>query len=160
MAAGVRRPIIMPMSNPTHLAEARPADLIGWTDGRALVATGSPFHPVLYQGTTYTIGQANNALIFPGLGLGTIVARASRVTDRMVLAAARAVAELADPAAPGASVLPVIADLSPTSSAVAAAVVRAAIADGVARAPLSDDAIETAVADARWRPVYRTVRAV
>jgi malate dehydrogenase (oxaloacetate-decarboxylating) len=84
LASAVKRPIILPMSNPTALMEARPADVITWTEGRALVASGSPFPPVTYERRTYVIGQANNALIFPGLGLGAIVARASRVTDRML----------------------------------------------------------------------------
>ena len=92
MAAHADRPVIMPMSNPTELAEARPSDLIEWTGGRALVATGSPFPPVEYRGTRYVIGQANNALVFPGLGLGAIAARASRITDDMLSAAAHAVA--------------------------------------------------------------------
>ncbi|MCZ2969971.1 NAD-dependent malic enzyme, partial [Acinetobacter baumannii] len=96
MASHVERPIILPMSNPTPLAEAKPADLIEWTEGRALVATGSPFEPVTYNGVTYVIGQSNNALIFPGLGLGTIVVRASVMTDGMFAAAAEAVASMVD----------------------------------------------------------------
>ena len=96
MTAHAKRPIILPMSNPTSLCEAAPADLIRWTHGQALVATGSPFEPVDYEGTRYVIGQANNALIFPGLGLGVIAARATRVTDRMLAAAAHAVAALVD----------------------------------------------------------------
>jgi malate dehydrogenase (oxaloacetate-decarboxylating) len=160
LAGAVARPIILPMSNPTALAEAVPADLIEWTEGRALVATGSPFDPVVYQGTTYTIGQANNALIFPGLGLGAIVARASRITDGMITAAARTVAGLADADAPGAPILPLVDDLAATSLAVAIAVARAAIRDGVARAGLADDQIEPAVRAATWRPRYRPVRAI
>ena len=92
MAAHTDRPVIMPMSNPTELAEASPADLIHWTGGRALVAAGSPFAPVEYRGTTYAIGQANNALVFPGLGLGAIAVRAAEITDGMLAAAAHAVA--------------------------------------------------------------------
>ena len=160
MAAGVQRPIILPMSNPTRLAEAVPADLVSWTDGRALVAAGSPFEPVVLGPTTYTIGQANNALIFPGLGLGTIVARASRITDGMLTASARAVADLTDVTAPGAAVLPPIADLRDTSIAVAVAVVHAAVRDGVARAELADDQIEAAVRAAIWRPEYQPIRAI
>src|SRR5437588_95370 len=91
MAQGCEQPIILPLSNPTRLSEADPADLIRWSDGRALVATGSPFEPVTYDKVSYVVGQANNALVFPGLGLGAVVARASRVTDHMILAAAQAV---------------------------------------------------------------------
>ncbi|MDA8435150.1 MAG: NAD-dependent malic enzyme [Actinomycetales bacterium] len=159
MAAHVERPIIMPMSNPTTLAEAVPSDLLEWTDGRALVATGSPFAPVSLAGTTYEIAQVNNALIFPGLGLGVIVARASRITDGMFLAAAQAVAAIVDPTMPGASLLPQVADLRATSAAVAVAVARAAQRDGVADAPL-DDGLEAAVQDAMWQPEYHPVRAV
>src|SRR5688500_249631 len=106
MASKVERPIIMPLSNPTSKCEALPSDLIRWTEGRALVAAGSPFDPVTYQGRTYQVAQANNALIFPGLGLGVTVARASRVSDRMLAAAADAVAALSDATTVGASLLP------------------------------------------------------
>ena len=106
MAAAVDRPIIMPLSNPTSKAEAIPEDLIKWTDGRALVATGSPFPPVSHDGRTYTIAQANNALVFPGLGLGVAVVRARRITDEMIAAAADAVAALAGPTGLGAALLP------------------------------------------------------
>src|SRR5215207_9341454 len=92
LAAHTERPVIMPLSNPTSKAEATPADLLAWSDGRALVATGSPFHPVLHEETTYRIAQANNALVFPGLGLGVAVARARRVSDRMLAAVAKAAA--------------------------------------------------------------------
>ncbi len=159
MAAHVDRPIIMPMSNPTSLAEAFPADLLAWSDGRALVASGSPFAPVLFEGTTYEIAQVNNALVFPGLGLGVIVARASRITDGMFLAAAQAVAAQADSSGPGASLLPPVADLPATSAIVAIAVARAAQTDGVATAPV-DDSLESRVHDAMWRCEYHPVRAV
>lgn len=159
MAAHVERPIIMPMSNPTVLAEAFPADLLAWTDGRALVASGSPFPPVTYAGTTYEIAQVNNALVFPGLGLGVIVARAARITDGMLLAAAEAVAGKADAHGPGASLLPRVADLRATSAVVAAAVARAAKADGVATAPV-DDSLDAAIDRAMWRCAYHPVHAV
>lgn len=163
LARHTERPIILPMSNPTDLAEATPADLLDWTDGKALVATGSPFAPVERDGTTYEIGQANNALVFPGLGLGVIVARASRVTDRMLRAAADAVARRTggdtDATGLNAPVLPPIRDLRGTSEAVAVAVVHAATADGVARADLGDD-IGAAVRAAQWEPVYPPVEAV
>ncbi|HEV3364114.1 MAG TPA: NAD-dependent malic enzyme [Acidimicrobiia bacterium] len=157
MAQHCERPIILPLSNPTRLAEATPENLLRWTDGRALVATGSPFDPVTHDKVTYVIGQANNALIFPGLGLGAIVARASRMTDSMIFAAAEAVAGMVDSTARGASLLPQINDVRETSVAVAAAVARAAAADGCASAPLDDD-LETQVRRAMWEPVYRAVR--
>ncbi len=157
MAAHAERPVIMPMSNPTELAEATPADLISWTDGRALVATGSPFAPVDYQGIRYVIGQANNALVFPGLGLGAIAAGASRVTDGMLSAAAYAVADLVDTTAPGAPLLPAVEALRATSAAVATAVAQAALADGVARKSLSTD-VAGQVLELMWQPVYRPVR--
>src|SRR6185437_15169765 len=125
MAAHASRPVIMPMSNPTSLAEARPADLIRWTNGRVLVAAGSPFGPVDFDGTRYVVGQANNALVFPGLGLGVIAVRATRVTDGMLSAAAYAVADLVDTATPGAPLLPQVEALRDTSLAVATAVARA-----------------------------------
>jgi malate dehydrogenase (oxaloacetate-decarboxylating) len=158
MAAHVERPVILPMSNPTHLCEGAPADLIRWTGGRALVATGSPFDPVTYDKVTHVIGQANNALVFPGLGLGAIVARATVITDGMIFAAARAVADLVDPTTPGASLLPQVEDLHNTSVAVAVAVAEAAGREGVARATLDDD-LERQVRDAVWTPSYRPVRA-
>jgi malate dehydrogenase (oxaloacetate-decarboxylating) len=157
MAAHVRRPVIMPMSNPTGLAEARPADLIRWTDGRALVAAGSPFGPVDYAGTRYIPGQANNALVFPGLGLGVIAARASRVTGGMLSAAAHAVAGLVDTVTPGAPLLPPVETLRETSLAVAVAVAQAAAADGVAGRPLTGD-IAGQVRALMWQPIYRPVR--
>ncbi|WP_225824513.1 NAD-dependent malic enzyme [Streptomyces naphthomycinicus] len=155
MAGHTERPIILPMSNPTDLAEATPADLLDWTGGKALVATGSPFAPVGRDGTTYEIGQANNALVFPGLGLGAIVVRASRVSDRMLRAAADAVARRTgdtEVARSDAPLLPPIRDLRATSEAVAVAVARTAVDEGVARA-VPDD-IEAAVRATRWQPVY------
>jgi len=157
LAAHVSRPVIMPMSNPTGLAEARPADLIRWTQGRALVAAGSPFGPVDYEGTRYIVGQANNALVFPGLGLGVIAAGALRVTDGMLSAAAYAVASLVDTVTPGAPLLPQVETLRETSLAVATAVAQAAVADGVAAGPLPDD-LAGHVRGLMWQPVYRPVR--
>ena len=151
MAAGVDRPVIFPLSNPTSRIEAMPADIIPWSKGKALVATGIPIDPVSYEGTTYNIGQANNALLYPGLGLGTIVSKASRVTKGMLLAAANAVAQQVDTSGPGASLLPSVANLRASSAMTAVAVVHAAIADGVA--PPIDDAVQ-AVQDAMWQPVY------
>jgi malate dehydrogenase (oxaloacetate-decarboxylating) len=157
LAAHAERPVILPMSNPTALAEATPAELIGWTDGRALVAAGSPFGPVDHGGIRYEIGQANNALVFPGLGLGVIAARARRVTDGMLLAAACAVAGLVDISSPGAPLLPRVAQLRETSVAVAAAVARAAAAEGVATATLPAD-LPGHLRALMWEPRYRPVR--
>jgi malate dehydrogenase (oxaloacetate-decarboxylating) len=158
MAAQVERPVIMPLSNPTSKAEAVPADLIAWTDGRVLVATGSPFDPVLHEGTTYRIAQANNALVFPGLGLGVAVARARRVSDRMLAAAADAVAGLSDATTRGAPLLPPVDNLREVSATVAVAVAEAAVADGLAEVA-QDDPIQQ-VHEAMWQPEYPRVEAV
>jgi len=158
MAAHVDRPVIMPLSNPTSKAEAVPADLIAWTDGRALVATGSPFDPVVHNGTTYRIAQANNALVFPGLGLGVAVARARRVSDPMLAAAADAVAGLSDATTRGAPLLPLVDNLREVSATVAVAVARAAVADGLAEVEL-DDPIQQ-VHQAMWQPEYPRVEPV
>ncbi|AZJ23600.1 NAD-dependent malic enzyme [Bacillus wiedmannii] len=160
MASHVERPIILPMSNPTPLAEAKPADLIEWTEGRALVATGSPFEPVTYNGVTYVIGQSNNALIFPGLGLGTIVVRASVMTDGMFAAAAEAVASMVDTSQPGAPILPEVEELRNISEMVAIEVAKVAVAEGVARENLSDNDIKIVVKEAIWEPEYRQIKAV
>ena len=152
MAAHCPRPVIMPLSNPTSKAEAMPADLLAWTDGAALVATGSPFAPVEHGGVSYQIAQANNALVFPGLGLGVTVARASRITDRLIAAAADAVAKLPDATKPGAPLLPSVRDLRPVSAAVAIEVVRAAVAEGLAQVEV-DNPIQQ-VHQAMWRPDY------
>ncbi|HDR6317369.1 TPA: oxaloacetate-decarboxylating malate dehydrogenase [Bacillus thuringiensis] len=160
MASHVERPIILPMSNPTPLAEAKPADLIEWTEGRALVATGSPFEPVTYNGVTYVIGQSNNALIFPGLGLGTIVVRANVMTDGMFAAAAEAVASMVDTSQPGAPILPEVEELRNISEMVAIEVAKVAVAEGVARENLSDNDIKIAVKEAIWEPEYRQIKAV
>lgn len=156
MAAHCERPVFLPLSNPTTLSEADPADLLRWTDGRALVATGSPFPPVSLGEETRPVAQANNALVFPGLGLGTTVVRASRVTAGMLRAAAQAIAEEVDPHRPGAALLPPIEALRATSTAVAVAVARAAMEDGVAGHPADD--VERAVRASRWEPAYRPLR--
>ncbi len=156
MAAHADRPIIFALSNPTSLAEAVPSDLIEWSEGRALVATGSPFSPVQHAGLTYTIGQANNALVFPGLGLGSIVARSRAVSDSMLLAAADTVAEFVDASRPGAPVMPPVDQVREVSLRVAAAVARAAKAEGLARADVND--ANAQVRSAVWEPAYRVVR--
>ncbi|MGM7724441.1 NAD-dependent malic enzyme [Metabacillus sp. Hm71] len=158
MASHVRRPVILPMSNPTSLSEAKPIDLIRWTEGRALVATGSPFVPVTYNNTIYTIGQSNNAFIFPGLGLGTMVTQAQLITDSMFIAAAEAIANSMDVSQPGASLLPKVEELRAISEKVAIEVAKAAIREGVAR--IKPTNIEQAVRDAMWEPRYRPVKAM
>jgi malate dehydrogenase (oxaloacetate-decarboxylating) len=152
MATDVERPMVFPLSNPTERIEAVPADVIAWTGGRGLVATGTPWDPVAYGGTDYVIGQANNALAYPGIGLGAIVARATRVTDGMLLAAAEAIAGLVEVNEPGAGLLPHIGNLRVTSSTVAVAVVRAAVEDGVAQVNPADPV--QAVHDSMWRAAY------
>jgi malate dehydrogenase (oxaloacetate-decarboxylating) len=157
MAAGVDRPIIFPISNPTERIEAMPADLIRWTDGRALVATGIPVAPITHGHVTYSIGQANNALLYPGLGLGAVTARARRISDGMLHAAAEAVGGLVDVTTPGASLLPQVDDLREVSATVAVAVAAQAAEEGLARVDL-DNPIQQ-VQDAMWQPEYRPVKA-
>lgn len=152
MAAHTARPIILPLSNPTSRSEADPSDLIVWTEGRALTATGSPYPPVIYEDVTYDIAQSNNALVFPGLGLGVAVARASRITDGMVSAAAHAVAKLSDASRPGTRLLPPMSALRSASAAVAVAVAEAAVADGVNQAQVASPIQQ--VHDAMWLPDY------
>jgi malate dehydrogenase (oxaloacetate-decarboxylating) len=152
MAKHVERPIIFPLSNPTERIEAVPRDVIEWTDGRGLVATGTPWGPVPYKGVDHVIGQANNALIYPGIGLGTIVSRAGQVTDGMLLAAAEAIAGVVDVSRPGAGLLPEVENLRASSASVAVAVARQAAQDGVARADLPDPV--QAVQDAMWQAAY------
>ncbi|WP_326810413.1 NAD-dependent malic enzyme [Streptomyces scopuliridis] len=152
MAEHVERPVIFPLSNPTEKIEAMPADLMAWTDGKVLTATGIPVDPVEHRGVRHVIGQANNALLYPGLGLGTVVAGAQRMTAGMLLAAAEAVAGQVDARAPGAPLLPPVANLRASSATVAVAVVQAAVEDKVAtRRP--EDLVQ-AVQDAMWQPVY------
>ncbi len=158
MAKHCERPIIFPLSSPAPMAEATPADLIAWTEGRALIATGSPFQPVTYRGVTYVIGQTNNAMLYPGLCLGAIVSRARRISDNMFAAAANAVSSLVAVRLPGASLLPHVDDLRIVSLTVAVAVAEAAVQDGLARVKFSD--IVEQVGDAMWEPEYRQIRAI
>jgi len=155
MAAHTERPIIFALSNPPARAEANPADLIAWTGGRALIATGSAFSPVTYKGVTYVIGQVNNAMLYPGLALGAIVSRASRISDGMFVAAASAVSSLVTVRQPGASLLPHIDDLRSVSMTVAAAVAEAAVAEGLAGVKLYD--IVQQVQDSMWQPEYHPI---
>ncbi len=160
MAAHTSRPVIFPLSNPTSKSEARPADLLAWTDGRALVATGSPFAPVNVNGQSVSIGQCNNAFIFPGVGLGVLVSGARRVTDGMFIAAARALSARAPIRRdPGRALYPALEDVRQVSREVAHAVARAAMAEGVAP-PMADDELARQIEAAMWQPVYRPYRRV
>jgi malate dehydrogenase (oxaloacetate-decarboxylating) len=152
MAAATERPMVFPISNPTSRIEAMPADVLTWSQGAALVATGIPVDPVEHNGTRYTIGQANNFLVFPGLGLGVVVAGARRVTKGMLRAAAKAIAAEADPTTPGAALLPDVKNLRALSAVVAEAVCRAAADDGVATK--TPDNLVQAIIDTMWTPEY------
>jgi malate dehydrogenase (oxaloacetate-decarboxylating) len=154
MAEQNDRPIIMPLSNPTSRSEASPQSLLDWTDGRALIATGSPFPTARYGGAEVPIAQCNNVYVFPGIGLGVTAVRATRVTDAMMTAAAQAVAEFIDPNTTTPALLPSRAHLADTATAVGRAAARAAVADGVAP-KLSDEQIDQAVAATRWDAVYQ-----
>jgi malate dehydrogenase (oxaloacetate-decarboxylating) len=154
MARHVDRPVVLPLSNPTSQSEATPADVVAWTNGRALVATGSPFPPVQHGERTFVIGQANNAFVFPGIGLGVLIAEARRVTPGMLVAAAHALArEVRDEHLDASSLFPPIANLRRVTAQVAQAIVGAARDEGVGR-PLADAAIPGAVHDAMWEPEY------
>ncbi len=157
MAAHAERPIIFVLSNPPPRAEANPADLIAWTEGRALFATGSPCAPVTYRGLTYVVAQVNNAMLYPGLALGAIVSQASRISDAMFGAAASAVSSLVTVRQPGASLLPHVDDLRSVSLTVAVAVAETAEAEGLAGVKLGD--IVQQVQDAMWQPEYRRIEA-
>ncbi len=152
MAAHTTRPIIMPLSNPTRKCEAIPSDLLTWTDGLALIATGSPFEPVDFEDVTYHIAQANNALVFPGLGLGVAVCRATRISDGMIAAAVRGVASLVEARSPGEALLPSIDQLRIVSGTVALAVVEAAAEEGLATVELTDPVQQ--VFETMWTPTY------
>lgn len=152
MASSTPRPIIFPLSNPTELAEAKAADLIAWSDGRALVATGIPSAPVTYQGKTYEIGQANNALVYPGLGLGVLASGAKLLTDKMISLAAHSVGEASDTSYPGAAVLPPVSKLREFSQNVAIAVAKEAKAEGLNRVDFSSP--EACVKARQWTPAY------
>lgn len=152
MASHTAHPIIFPLSNPTELAEATAEDLIHWTDGRALIATGIPSAPVEYNGTTYEIGQANNALIYPGLGLGVVASESRLLTDHMISVAAHSIGGIVDAGTPGAAVLPPVSKLTEFSETVAAAVAGEAAAEGLNRRKFSDPT--TCVRSHKWVPSY------
>lgn len=157
MAAHTDRPIVFVLSTPAGRVEANPADLIAWTAGRGLIATGASFAPVTFRGVTYGVAQINNAMLYPGLALGVVVARAKRFSDGMFAAAAHAVSSMVTVRPPGASLLPHIDDLRTVSRTVAAAVAEAAVADGLARTRPVDLIQE--VEDAMWEPKYRRIHA-
>lgn len=152
MAAHTDRPIIFPISNPTKLIEAMPEDLIKWTDGRVLTATGIPVDDVEYKGVTYTIGQANNALVYPGVGFGAIAAKAKVVNEKMLAAAAHALGGIVDPDQPGAAVLPPVAKLEDFTTRVSEIVAQSAIDQGLAGDGVDD--AKKAVADLKWEAKY------
>ncbi len=158
MARYAERPIIFPLSSPPSLAEATPTDLIAWTEGRALIATGSSFTPVTHKGITHVIGQANNAMLYPGLGLGAIVSRSRLISVGMLTAAANALSSLVAVRLPGASLLPHIDDLRSVTVTVAVAVAEAAVAEGLAGVKLGD--VVQQVEDAMWQPAYRRIQAI
>jgi malate dehydrogenase (oxaloacetate-decarboxylating) len=152
MCRATERPLILPISVPASRIEAMPSDIIEWSDGKALVAAGIPVDPVEHSGTTFSFGRINNALVFPGLGLGVIVSKASRVTPHMLRGAAAVVAEQVDSSLPGAPILPKVQNLRALSALVAEAVVAAAVADKVAA--YNPTNVTQAVQRAMWLPVY------
>jgi malate dehydrogenase (oxaloacetate-decarboxylating) len=154
MAKHSERPIVFPLSNPTSRAEAVPEDIIKWTDGAALVATGSPFEPVTHKGETHQIAQSNNTYIFPGVGLGILACHATRVTDGMFMAAARSLAEQSPALANhGAALLPPVKEIRSVSQAIARAVAIQAQAEGVAPR-CSNAELDRSLADTFWTPAY------
>jgi malate dehydrogenase (oxaloacetate-decarboxylating) len=158
MARHAPRPVILPLSNPTERSEAKPADLIAWTEGRALVATGSPFPAVSFRGRTVPIAQCNNIYIFPGLGLGVIAAGARRVTDEMFMAAAQALAGCSPTRAdPNGALLPALDDIRQVSRQVALAVGAKAQEQGLAPATTAAQ-LESMVEAHWWEPRYPQLR--
>ncbi len=158
MAQHVQRPVIFPLSNPTERSEATPQDLYAWTEGRAVIGTGSPFPPIRRDGHDFRVDQTNNAYVYPGIGLGAIVVRATRISDDMFLAAARTIAEFS-PARrdPRANLLPSLVESRTLSFHVAMAAAKQAQAEGLAPA-MSDDALAAAITAKMWEPVYANYR--
>lgn len=153
MAAHTARPIIMPLSNPTKLAEATAKDLIEWTDGKALIGTGIPADDVEYNGVTYQIGQANNALMYPGLGLGLIASTSTRVNDEIISQASRALGGIVDVTKPGASILPPVAKITEFSQIIAETVAKSVVDQQLNREEITD--VKAAVEAAKWVPEYQ-----
>ncbi|MCG9630887.1 MULTISPECIES: NAD-dependent malic enzyme [Vibrio] len=149
------RPIVFPLSNPTSRVEATPNDIIRWTEGQALVATGSPFEPVTHKGTTYPIAQCNNSYIFPGIGLGVLAVNASRITDEMLMESSRALATCSPLAINGSgALLPPLEEIHTVSKKIAFAVGKKAIEQGVAL-EITEEALQQAIDQHFWQPVYR-----
>jgi malate dehydrogenase (oxaloacetate-decarboxylating) len=154
MADAVSTPVIMPMSNPTSISEAEPEQILRWSDGHALIATGSPFEDVPIRGTVRRIGQANNVFIFPGVGLGTVVSGASRITDGMIAVAAVALADsLTSTELSDGCLMPEITRLWDVSGEVGLAVANKAVLDGVAK-KISSDEMQARIDEYRWVPEY------
>lgn len=150
-----KRPIVFPLSNPTSRVEATPNDIIRWTNGEALVATGSPFEPVVHEGRTYPIAQCNNSYIFPGIGLGVLAVNAKRVTDEMLMESSRALATCSPLAINGrGALLPPLEEIHSVSKKIAFAVGQKAIEQGVAL-EITDEALNVAIEQSFWQPVYR-----
>jgi malate dehydrogenase (oxaloacetate-decarboxylating) len=158
MAAHVQRPVIFPLSNPTERSEATPEDLLAWTAGRAVIGTGSPYPPITRDGRALRIDQTNNAYVYPGIGLGAIAVKASRISDGMFLAAARTIAGLS-PAKndPRANLLPPLAEIRKVSLAVAIAVAKQAVKEGLADLAPDRDLTGTVTA-LMWEPIYAAYR--
>ena len=159
MAKHVDRPIVFPLSNPTRLHEAQPKDINDWTDGKALIATGSPFPPVSYKGKEYEIAECNNCLVYPGIGLGCVLSRAERLTGTMIVAAAHGLAELS-PALedPDRALLPDIQNVRETSVNVAMKVIQQCIKEGLNRVkdiPSDEEELKKWIQEQMWKPEYR-----
>jgi len=160
MAKHVKRPVIFPLSNPTERSEAMPAELDAWTEGRAVIATGSPFPPLKRGGKEFRIDQNNNAYVYPGIGLGAIAVRARRISDGMFLAAANAIAAQSPTRRdPNANLLPPLTEIRKLSNQVAVAVARQAQKEGCADA-LSEEQVAAAISAKMWEPVYASYRRV
>ena len=160
MAAGCRRPIIFPLSNPSRHVEALPEDLIKWTNGEAIIATGSPFDTVEYQGKTYEISQCNNSYVFPGIGLGVIASKATLISDEMLMVASTTLALLStDKQAEGNAILPPLSSLPEVSRKIAFAVARAAQSQGLAP-PSTDEELAATIDRSFWIPAYREYRRI
>ncbi|KAK6539246.1 NAD-dependent malic enzyme, mitochondrial, variant 2 [Orbilia ellipsospora] len=164
MAKHVERPIVFPLSNPTKLVEAQPKDIFEWTKGKALIATGSPFEPVEFEGTEYVVAECNNAIVYPGIGLGCVLSRASTLSDSMLIAAVHALAAQS-PALkdPNAGLLPDVGQVRDISMKVACAVIGQAVKEGVATnedIPTDEDQVEEWVKVQMWDPVYKQLKKV